>query len=139
MNFNLKSSVLATMAVAVLLTGSAASAEGSNNLPTPLPLTTKAPSAITSTPEVCHGDGFKCGFDGIVTDNIWECFNCCNSDDNEGTTLSDNLIIHSGLFRDDYYCRCYANSSEKDVKCGSTLITNTFDECEAKCCSGTSR
>jgi len=57
----------------------------------------------------------------------------------EGTTLSNNLVIHSGMFRDDYYCRCYANSYEKDVKCGSTLITNTFDECEEKCCSGTKR
>jgi len=113
--------------------------KGPSPIPTPLPLTTKAPSVITSTPEVCHGDGFKCGFDGTVTDNIWECLNCCSSDDNEGTTLSDNLVIHSGLFRDDYYCRCYANSSEKDVKCGSTLITNTFDECEEKCCSGTKR
>ena len=71
----------------------------------------------------CFGNGFACGFTRPFYADKEKCKNCC---------AGSNLATYkTNSFYQDDYCKCFP----RDVKCGSTMKFNAFNDCD-KCCDG---
>jgi len=70
----------------------------------------------------CYADGYGCGFDGSVSDDMEKCNKCCSE---------SNYAIDKGNVWSDYYCKCFPR--DLNIICGSTNVLNRFNKCD-QCC-----
>lgn len=76
------------------------------------------------THPACYLDGYGCGYDGSVSDDLLKCSVCCNKP----------YVVDGGTVWDDHYCKCFPEGN----RCGTTDFRNRHDNCN-QCCSGKKR
>ena len=69
----------------------------------------------------CFLQGYHCGYDGSIGDDLGRCNNCCDN----------KRAVDEGYTYDDHYCKCFPSGH----KCGTTLFYESFNKC-SDCCRG---